>query len=119
MKSFTSAHPAALLIAPLALLHAADDIIIADFDGPDYGAWTVSGKPFGSAPAQGAKPGQQPVSGFEGHGLVNSFGDDSECELLSPEFTIARGSSLTDAMDYLKRRWQKVCSAKCKPSAVP
>jgi hypothetical protein len=23
------------------------------------------------------------------------------------------------AADYLKRRWQKVCSAKCKPSAVP
>ena len=91
MKPFISVHLSALLLAPLALLHAADDIVIADFEGSDYGAWTVNGKTFGNSPAQGAKPGQQPVPGFEGHGLVNSFGDDSEGELLSPEFTIERG----------------------------
>ena len=70
---------------------SAEDLIIADFEGADYGAWTVSGKPFGSGPAEGAKPGQQPVSGFQGHGLVNSFGNDSAGELESPEFTIERG----------------------------
>ena len=64
--------------------------MIADFEGADYGDWIVSGKPFGNTPAQGSKPGQQPVTGFEGHGLVNSFGNDSEGELLSPEFTIER-----------------------------
>ena len=66
------------------------DLIIADFEGTDYGAWTVSGKAFGTAPSQGAKLGQKPLTGFQGHGLVNSFGNDSEGELQSPEFTIER-----------------------------
>ena len=69
----------------------APDIVIADFEGPDYGAWTTDGAVFGTSPAQGARPGQQPVTGFEGHGLVNSFGNDGEGALLSPEFTIERG----------------------------
>ena len=83
----------AVLLAPLAFLRAADDIIIADFEGTDYGAWTVSGKAFGTTPAQGGLPGQGQVSGFEGHGLANSFhgGDNAQGELLSPEFTIQRG----------------------------
>ncbi|MEI6644790.1 MAG: glycoside hydrolase family 32 protein [bacterium] len=82
----------ALLLAPLSLLYAADDIPIADFEGADYGVWTVSGKAFGTGPAQGALPGQQPVSGYQGRGLVNTFlgGDDSHGELLSPEFAIER-----------------------------
>lgn len=81
-----------LLVAPLAAVHATDDIIIADFEGADYGAWTATGTAFGTGPAQGTLPGQQPVSGFLGHGLVNTFlrGDESQGELLSPEFALQR-----------------------------
>jgi len=83
----------ALLLAPLSTLHAADDIVIADFESEDYGAWTSSGKAFGAGPANVIMPGQGPISGFEGQGLANSFheGDKSQGELLSPEFTIERG----------------------------
>src|SRR5207247_965 len=40
----------------------------------------------------GTFPGQMGVSGYIGHGLVNSFlnGDDSQGLLTSPEFTISR-----------------------------
>ena len=69
------------------------DIVIADFEGPDYGAWTASGKSFGTNPANLVMPGQGPVSGFEGKGLANSShgGDNAQGELLSPEFAIERG----------------------------
>ena len=69
------------------------DLIIADFEGADYGTWTVSGKAFGTGPAYATLPGQGPVSGFEGKGLANSFhgGDKAQGELLSNEFTIERG----------------------------
>ena len=71
---------------------AADDVVIADFEGEDYGAWRVSGEAFNSKPAQGTLPNQQPVSGFEGKGLVNSYlnGDGTVGKLTSPEFTIER-----------------------------
>src|SRR5210317_470818 len=71
---------------------AADDILIADFEGTDYGKWTTEGTAFGSQPASGTLPGQMPVSGFEGNGLVNSFlqGDKSTGTLTSPPFTIER-----------------------------
>ena len=71
---------------------AADDLIIADFEGPDYGLWQVQGEAFGTGPARGALPGQMPVDGFRGQRLVNSFhqGDDSMGTLTSPEFRIER-----------------------------
>jgi len=71
---------------------AADDILIADFEGADYGAWKTTGEAFGKVPAHGALPGQMPVDGFEGKGLVNSFhgGDDSTGTLVSPPFRIER-----------------------------
>ena len=64
---------AALFVSTLA--HAAErpDILIADFEGKDYGAWKADGEAFGPGPAQGTLPGQMPVSGFEGKGLVNTF----------------------------------------------
>lgn len=67
------------LILCLAWLGRADDLLIADFEGPDWGDWTVTGTAFGAGPAQGTLPGQMPVSGYLGHGLVNSFvgGDGS------------------------------------------
>lgn len=73
-------------------LCTADDILIADFEGADYGSWTVTGSAFGTGPAQGKLAGQMPVEGYQGKGLVNSFagGDDSKGSLRSPEFRIER-----------------------------
>lgn len=77
---------------------ADDPVVLADFEGPDYGAWEVKGEAFGIAPAPGTLPGQMQVSGFIGKGLVNSFrgGDDTTGELTSPEFTMDR-----DAIHFL------------------
>ena len=67
-------------------------ILIADFEGEDYGDWTVEGEAFGPGPARGTLPHQMVVTGYLGEGLVNSFysGDDSVGQLTSPPFTIAR-----------------------------
>src|SRR5665213_1736756 len=64
--------------------------VIADFEGKDYGNWKTTGTAFGSGPAQGQINGQNPVDGYQGHGLVNSFfhGDASTGTLTSPEFEI-------------------------------
>ena len=74
------------------LAEEAKDIVIADFEGKDYGKWKVTGEAFGVGPAQGALGSQNPVSGFRGKGLVNSFlgGDESVGTLTSPEFGIQR-----------------------------
>src|SRR6476620_2046921 len=71
---------------------AEPDRVFADFEGSDYGGWTPEGEAFGSAPAHGTLPGQMPVKGFLGQGLVNSFvgGDRSKGKLTSPEFQIDR-----------------------------
>lgn len=78
----------------LAQLPPSPDLLFADFEGVDYGAWTASGAAFGDAPARGTLPGQMQVTGFHGHGLVNSYrgGDGSIGSLLSPEFPIAHRS---------------------------
>lgn len=71
---------------------AAEDLVIADFEGPAYAPWVATGEAFGVAPAQGTLPGQMPVDGFRGKGLVNSFlrGDGTTGILTSPEFRIER-----------------------------
>ena len=68
------------------------DILIADFEGADYGAWHAEGEAFGRAPARGALAGQMAVSGFAGQGLVNSFagGDATTGTLASPTVKIER-----------------------------
>jgi len=68
------------------------DIPFEDFE-KGYENWTVEGTAFGKAPAHGTLPGQQAVSGFLGHGLVNSFlnGDDTVGKLTSKTFRIERG----------------------------
>ncbi len=80
------------LILCLAWLGRADDLLIADFEGPDWGDWTVTGAAFGAGPAQGTLPGQMIVTGHLGRGLVNSFvgGDGSTGSLTSPPFTLER-----------------------------
>ncbi len=69
-----------------------DDLLIADFEGKDYGDWKVTGTAFGPGPARGTLPGQMPVSGYLGKGLVNSFfgGDASTGTLTSPPFKVRR-----------------------------
>lgn len=74
------------------------NIVIEDFEADSYKNWTVEGEAFGTSPAQGNLPNQQPVTGFEGKGLANSYhgGDDSKGTLTSPEFIIER-----DYVNYL------------------
>ena len=75
------------------MAQAADpDIVLADFEGKDYGDWKTAGEAFGPGPAQGTLPHQMEVSGYLGHGLVNSFhgGDKSTGTLTSPEFKMER-----------------------------
>jgi fructan beta-fructosidase len=81
----------ALLATPLQSA-AADDILIADFEGKDYGQWQTTGEAFGPGPARGTLPGQMSVDGFQGKGLVNSFfkGDGTTGTLTSPPFKIQR-----------------------------
>ena len=73
-------------------LRAAEDLLIADFEGPDYGAWHATGDAFGKLPAHGALPNQMPVAGFVGQGLANSYhgGDDATGTLTSPPVKLQR-----------------------------
>jgi uncharacterized protein (DUF608 family) len=72
--------------------HERTPISLADFEGSTYGDWKVEGEAFGTGPAKGTLPNQQPVTGFEGKGLVNTFlrGDDTKGRLTSPNFTVDR-----------------------------
>jgi non-lysosomal glucosylceramidase len=67
-------------------------IVLADFEGPDYGDWKAAGQAFGSGPAHGTLPQQNPVSGFLGKGLINTYlgGDGPHGTLTSPLFKINR-----------------------------
>ena len=69
-----------------------DDVLISDFEGGNYGKWTVTGQAFGPKPAPGTLPNQMNVSGFRGRGLVNTFfnRDQTVGTLTSPKFTIKR-----------------------------
>ncbi len=84
------------LLVPLFLLTAlswtSDDLLIADFEGDDYGDWKAEGEAFGAGPARGTLPNQMPVTGFLGKGLVNSYfkGDGTMGTLTSPPFKIQR-----------------------------
>jgi fructan beta-fructosidase len=65
--------------------------MIADFEGGSYGeGWTIDGNAFGASPSTGTIGDQQPVTGFEGSGLVNTFIDHDAAvgTLTSPEFEI-------------------------------
>ena len=58
MKPFFKTALFVMALATALGSRAADDLLIADFEGPDYGAWKATGEAFGSAPARGAWPGQ-------------------------------------------------------------
>ena len=72
--------------------HAAPDILIADFEGKDYGDWVATGEAFGPGPALGTLGRQGRVTGYLGKGLVNTFfnGDRTVGTLTSPELRIQR-----------------------------
>ncbi|HEV2437165.1 MAG TPA: GH116 family glycosyl-hydrolase [Verrucomicrobiae bacterium] len=67
------------------------DVVFENFEH-GYGKWTVEGEAFGREPARGTLPNQQPVSGFSGKGLVNSYlnGDQTTGRLTSRTFTVER-----------------------------
>src|ERR1041384_6111182 len=81
-----------IVCIPISQVLAADDIVVADFEGNDYAGWTATGEAFGKAPAHGPLPNHQDVDGFVGRGLVNTFlnGDRSRGTLTSPPFAINR-----------------------------
>ena len=77
--------------APNVYTSHVNDLLIADFEGGDYGEWTVTGDAFGPAPAQiGRTPNT--TAGALGKGFVNSFrgGDGPTGTLVSPPFTVQR-----------------------------
>ena len=63
--------------------------LLADFER-GYTGWKADGEAFGKEPARGTLPSQQPVSGFKGERLVNSFndGDRGQGTLTSLPFEI-------------------------------
>ncbi len=77
---------------PLGADQGKPDIVFEDFES-GYGNWTVEGEAFGKEPAKGTLEGQQPVSGFVGKGLVNSYlgGDVPTGKMTSKDFTVERG----------------------------
>lgn len=92
MRTFARTALVSLLMAAGFPARGADDLLIADFEGADYGAWKTTGTAFAPGPAAGTLPGQMPVDGFKGNRLVNSFyqGDGTTGTLTSPAFRIER-----------------------------
>jgi len=70
----------------------ASEIMIADFEGADYGDWEATGDAFGTSPAWRETEEMEEISGFEGKGLATSYqdGDEPTGTITSPEFTIER-----------------------------
>ena len=67
---------------------ARPDIVLADFEGLDYGDWKVTGEAFGSGPRQG----DNSIWPYQGTRFAWSMnkGDQSVGTLTSPEFKIDR-----------------------------
>jgi fructan beta-fructosidase len=67
-------------------------LMIADFEGADYGGWEATGDAFGQSPRWRETEEMEEISGFEGNGLATSYqdGDRPRGTLSSPEFTIER-----------------------------
>jgi len=73
--------------------------VFADFEGDTYGTgWTATGTFAGTRPPAGTIGDQQPVSGYEGRQLVNTFIDHDvgTGHITSPEFTVT-----TDYINFL------------------
>lgn len=83
-----------VLSAHLALLISccADDLIIGDFHGTNYGHWKMTGTAFRSGPASGDLLAKLEIEYAIGQGVASSEmeGDGPTGTLTSPEFKIAR-----------------------------
>ncbi len=93
MNRIGIAAAACLTLAATAVARAADDVVVADFEVVAYPpGWVTTGTAFGTGPARGGFGNQQPVEGFAGRGLVDSYlgGDGPTGTLTSPPFTVAR-----------------------------
>ncbi|MDP6597817.1 MAG: PSD1 and planctomycete cytochrome C domain-containing protein [Candidatus Poribacteria bacterium] len=68
------------------------DLVIADFEGQDYGDWQATGEAFGLKPIRDNIELQKDVTSFKGIGFANSFsdGDKPQGKLTSPEFQVQR-----------------------------
>ncbi|MCY2994260.1 MAG: GH116 family glycosyl-hydrolase [Planctomycetota bacterium] len=66
--------------------------VFEDFERDNYDGWKIEGEAFGTKPSRGAEAGQQPVSGFAGRRLVNTFvaGDGPQGKATSKPFQIER-----------------------------
>jgi fructan beta-fructosidase len=67
--------------------------VYADFEGDTYGeGWTATGTFAGTRPPAGTIGDQQPVTGYDGRQLVNTFidHDNGTGHITSPEFTITK-----------------------------
>lgn len=64
--------------------------VFADFEGPHYGDWQAEGEALGVKPVVGMLYEQNPVQGYQGQRLVNTFrgGNTSTGTLTSPRFVI-------------------------------
>ena len=70
-----------------------DDILIADFEGTDFGPWDIIGVAFGPGPARSGEKSSPDIKGFEGHGFASSYfgGHRAEGEITSAPFEVERG----------------------------
>ena len=83
----------ASVLCSAALAFGRADILIDDFESGSYSPkWEAEGEAFGAAPAKGGFKYQQPVSGYNGKFLVNSYfnKDDTTGKLTSRPFKIER-----------------------------
>ena len=78
-------------VTPAEYKPADNDILIADFEGEDYGEWQVIGEAMGDRPSLAATHKNR-ATGYLGKGFVNTYldGDKMTGELTSPPFCIER-----------------------------
>lgn len=79
-------------VTPAVYKPAADDLLIADFEGDTYGDWRIEGEACGDRPAVAGVSPRNKVTGYLGKGLVNTFlgGDRPIGTLTSPPFKVER-----------------------------
>ncbi len=72
--------------------YAPETEVFMDFEGENFGTWTVEGDAFGDRPAKGELNNQQKIDGKIGASLANSYlkNDDGTGSVTSPEFTIRK-----------------------------
>src|SRR5436190_5801541 len=82
----------AVLSASQCLFAASGDLLLADFEGENYGAWKATGTAFQKGPASGELLTKLEIENAAGAGVGSSEieGDQPKGSLTSPEFKIER-----------------------------